>query len=283
MLKYKLSGKDTIEYNGSILYRVVSLKDFRDVREGDLGGYIARPANLSQYGTCWVYNSAKVLLGGFISEDATIRDNVTVSGGSIYGNAVIMGNSVVTGYPVISGGVIRDNVIISGGSVIMGSPSISGNATIRDTSTVLDDAKVFGNAILEGNCLVERSATVSGSAIVKDNAVITGNAYISKDSVIGNDFELVGNGWLGGRGEAKFSPIVFSFSKNFNVTFDGTTVQFGCTSYDFDLFYDTIITNKSTDFDNLLGTAELASVLKDLMRFFYKVKKDSTKLIDRCR
>ena len=33
-----------------------------NVKEGDIGGYIESEDNLSQAGTCWIYDEAKVLL-----------------------------------------------------------------------------------------------------------------------------------------------------------------------------------------------------------------------------
>lgn len=37
--KYKLTDK-TIEHNGHILHRIEALKDFGDVKKGDLGGFV---------------------------------------------------------------------------------------------------------------------------------------------------------------------------------------------------------------------------------------------------
>ena len=38
------------------VYRIKALKDFNDVKKGDLGGFIQNEMNLSQDGNCWVYN-----------------------------------------------------------------------------------------------------------------------------------------------------------------------------------------------------------------------------------
>ena len=56
--------------------RIVALKSFGDVKEGDVGGFVASEANLSQEGNCWVYDNAKV------SENAVVSGNAKV-----YGNA----------------------------------------------------------------------------------------------------------------------------------------------------------------------------------------------------
>lgn len=282
MLKYKLSNSDKTLVNGKLLHRIIALKDFCDVREGDRGGYISRPANLSQDGNCWVYDNAKILLGGHLNEDAVIRDNVIVTGGSIFGNTVIMDDAVVTGYPIISGGVIRDRAIIMDGAVVMGSPFISGDSTIRDSATILDNAKIFGSATIGGNALVERNASVFGTAVITDDAIVTGNAKVD-NSTLSCNMELVGNGWLGSGSSPKFSPVVFSFSKEFNVTFDGTDIKFGCSSYNFDRIYYATIIKGSTGFHNMLKKPELIEVFREMLIFFYKIRGNMTSLVDRCR
>ena len=43
------------------LCRIKALKDFGDVKAGDLGGYIEDYKNLSHDGNCWIYDNAKVM------------------------------------------------------------------------------------------------------------------------------------------------------------------------------------------------------------------------------
>ena len=43
------------------LYRIRALKQFGDVRKGELGGYIEHEGNLSQTGFSWVYDNSMVL------------------------------------------------------------------------------------------------------------------------------------------------------------------------------------------------------------------------------
>ncbi len=60
MKKYKLLKEDFIEHNGFILYRIKALKDWWNIKEGQLGGYIWKEENLSQEGACWVHKRARV-------------------------------------------------------------------------------------------------------------------------------------------------------------------------------------------------------------------------------
>ena len=59
MKKYEMTN-ESIEFIGVKLFRIRALQDFRDVKAGDLGGYIEKEDNLSQYDYCWVYGNARV-------------------------------------------------------------------------------------------------------------------------------------------------------------------------------------------------------------------------------
>ena len=46
-MKYELIPSDREGF-----YRVKALRDFNDVKKGDIGGYVEGEKNLSQYGDC---------------------------------------------------------------------------------------------------------------------------------------------------------------------------------------------------------------------------------------
>ena len=62
--KYEMT-EETIEVNGRTLHRIKALKDFGDVKKGELGGYIESEKNLNENGNAWVYGDARVY-GGII-------------------------------------------------------------------------------------------------------------------------------------------------------------------------------------------------------------------------
>jgi hypothetical protein len=62
-LKYELTD-ETKQCGGKTLYRIKALKDFSDVKSGDLGGWVESEDNLSQQGECWVYGDA--VLSGYM-------------------------------------------------------------------------------------------------------------------------------------------------------------------------------------------------------------------------
>ena len=70
MEKYEIVKDMAIEYEGKTLYRVKALKDFTNVKKGDLGGYIENYNNLPQEGNCWIYDNAKVFGNSKIYDDA---------------------------------------------------------------------------------------------------------------------------------------------------------------------------------------------------------------------
>lgn len=70
--KYEL-GKEKC-FGGAKLRRVVALRDFGDVKKGDIGGWIESEHNLSHNGNCWVDDDARV------SGNARVFGNALVSG-----------------------------------------------------------------------------------------------------------------------------------------------------------------------------------------------------------
>ena len=114
--KYELVKDIKIEVKGHTLYRIEALKDFGNVRKGDLGGYIEKETNLSHDGNCWVSGDAKV------SGDACVFDNAKVFGdANIFDNAWVFGKAHVFG-----------NVKICGRSTIFGDADIFDDVCIED-------------------------------------------------------------------------------------------------------------------------------------------------------
>ena len=73
MKKYEL-----VKVEDSSLYRIKTLKDFADVKAGDLRGYVESESNLSQEGSCWIY------------DDAVVRDKAIVIDHAIICNKAIV-------------------------------------------------------------------------------------------------------------------------------------------------------------------------------------------------
>lgn len=94
-MKYKLTD-ETIEHNGKTLYRIQALKDFGNVKTGDLGGYVESMTNLSQNGNCWVADNARVFEDARVLGMAVICENARISGNArVSGNAWVFGNTQI--------------------------------------------------------------------------------------------------------------------------------------------------------------------------------------------
>ena len=97
MKKYELLKNDTIKIGVKTLYRIRALKDFSNVKTGDIGGYVESENNLHQYDDAWVYGNAKVY------GDARVCDNANVfRDARVYGNAQVDGNAEIGGNAKIS-------------------------------------------------------------------------------------------------------------------------------------------------------------------------------------
>ena len=75
--KYKLTN-ETKEWCGYTLHRIRALKDFGDVKAGELGGWIESERNLSQNGDCWIYDNAIVCEYARVFGDAKVCGDARV-------------------------------------------------------------------------------------------------------------------------------------------------------------------------------------------------------------
>ena len=96
-MKYRLTDK-TILWKGRLLHRIQSIKDFGDVHEGDLGGFVENESNLSHDGNAWVYSDAWVYDDAQVWGDARVSGNAKVHGDAkVWGNAWVCCNAEVCG------------------------------------------------------------------------------------------------------------------------------------------------------------------------------------------
>ena len=89
------------------LFRIVALKDFSNVKKGDLGGLIEKEGNLDQQGNCWVYGNARIIGDAFVCDNARVYGNAFVGDNAkLYGNAFVGDNARVSGNVKVSKEVI---------------------------------------------------------------------------------------------------------------------------------------------------------------------------------
>ena len=180
--KYELTD-NTIEYDEKTLYQIKALKDFGNVKAGDLGGYVEKEDNLSQEGNCWIFDNAKVYENAKVYGNAKIYENATVGGeAKVYGNAEVFGKALV-----YNNAEVYDNA------------KVYGNADVRDNAQVYENAQVYGlaqvfeNVEISGDAQVYGEAKVFGNVKVYDKAKIYDKAEIFTDIEIGGETEVKGN------------------------------------------------------------------------------------------
>ena len=165
--KYELTN-ETKEFYGMILHRIRALKDFGRVRAGDLGGWVEKEDNLSQFGACWVYENAKVY------EDAMVYGSAKV-----YGNARVYEDAEVTWNAKVA-----ENALVYGSAKVYGNAEVTGNAKVTGNAEVAENALVYGNAMVTGNAKVYEDAMVYGSAWVAENALVYEDAEVYENAKV---------------------------------------------------------------------------------------------------
>lgn len=183
-MKYRLT-EETLEVRGHILHRIVALKDFSNVKKGDLGGFIEKEINLSQEGNCWIYDEAAVYNSAEVRDDAIVRNYADISDA-----AMVFGNAKVHNHVRI-----WDNARVYSNAAIYGNTKIYNYAEVGGDANVSDDVRIFNSAVVLDHVTVYGCAKVGKNAAVYGNAVIKGNAVIESRS----DYIVFKNWWSSGR------------------------------------------------------------------------------------
>ena len=149
--KYTFTGEK--HPNHLRLRRIVALRDFGDVKEGDAGGWIEDELNLSHKGVCWVYDNAgvcdrsRVWGDAWIMGEAMLYHDVKVCDcaqvcerARLYNNVRVYGDARVWGNVMLF-----DNVHVYGIAKVCGDTQMRGDTRLyqRDPSTlyVAQDAR----------------------------------------------------------------------------------------------------------------------------------------------
>lgn len=81
--KYELTD-EILEVCGHVLHRIKALRNFGNIKQGEIGGWIENEDNLSHCGDCWVYGDAEVYGNAIVLGDAKVLGDAEV-----YGNAKV--------------------------------------------------------------------------------------------------------------------------------------------------------------------------------------------------
>lgn len=156
------------------VYRIKALRDFGDVKAGDLGGFVEEERNLSHDGTCWIYDNAIVCGRSKVNDKSEVRDTAVISDKScvwhnsrIYENAqvhnsridggVVHGEAYVNDADVLWQGEVKDTAYVTGG-------------VIRNGAVVADNAHVSGYSYIDGyDTIVGRNASITDGEVYSTN------------------------------------------------------------------------------------------------------------------
>lgn len=190
--KYIILQNDSIQHEGRTLYRIKALRSFKWVSAGDIGGYIEGEHNLSQIGTCWVFDDAKVFDKAIVRYEAEITNEAQVFGEAIveersivadqakvYGYATLRDDSMTMGH-----GEVYEYARLSNKAVVENHAKVYGHARVTGYSFVDDDAKVYGYSVIDGNARIYEHASVKDNGIVRGYANLSGHATVSKYGLV---------------------------------------------------------------------------------------------------
>lgn len=119
--KYELIKDSRIWQYCRPIYRIRALRDFSDVKKGDLGGFVESEENLSQYGNCWIYDKAQAVDRSMVVGDACLRDCAQMHDFSlIKDKAQLRGRAQMLHYSCLSDNAVAIDADILGFAIIAG-------------------------------------------------------------------------------------------------------------------------------------------------------------------
>lgn len=199
--KFELTDISTVVEQRTV-HRIRALRDFSNVKKGDIGGYVESENNLSQKGNCWIYDDAIAM------NDSLVQDNAIMRFHSIIKDFVILkdnaemrnrssanGSCYIRDFAKLCGSAkIMVNVDVSGNSRVSDWAEIMGKFQIKDHARVQGSASIKGKGIIGGHSLVCGNADVEGMCTITDNAIVRGDTYIS-DGIIKDNAIVEGIGY----------------------------------------------------------------------------------------
>lgn len=168
--KYELIKSRKRGPNDAKLFQIKALRDFSDVKAGDLGGFVQGERNLSYQGACWLYDKTEASGDSVVKDNAVLRDSAFVCG-----NAVVKDNAIIR-----ERGHAGGHAVISEFAEIFGASSACGEAKIRGHVRLFGEDAVVVDAHISGNVDVYGGTDKDDQFIIEGFFCITGNAIVSQ-------------------------------------------------------------------------------------------------------
>lgn len=139
MEKYRLlPDKDASAKYGTSIYRVQELKNFGDVKAGQLGGFVHCERNLSNENTCWVYPDAVVLGNANVSGKAQIRKHAVVADCAIVTDCAVVTDCA----EILAHAQVVDSAIVTGTTKVMNFSVFDQKTTnLQNTTSITIESK----------------------------------------------------------------------------------------------------------------------------------------------
>ena len=189
-LKYELTNI-TMDFEGEKLYRIKALKDFKDVKKGDLGGWVSNEDNLSQYGDCWIYDEAKCT-----GNSRMYRNSAMYGYSEMHDNSVMYGDSKMYGY-----------------SEMHGDSAMHGNSSMYDNSAMYDDSEMYDNTKMHDNTEMHDNSRMCCYSIMHDDSAMYNDSEMHDNSRMYNDSILKNNEKLYGKLINKVDDFIEIYNK----------------------------------------------------------------------
>jgi len=218
MLKYIIQDQAYRLPDGRNVYRIKAVRDFGNVKEGTLGGFVEAADNLSHDGLCWIADDAMALGRSRVIGDAQLRDYARLCDWAVitdrcvvcddaqlrdsafaYDDTVIGAKSVLADVvTVYDHAVIRCQTRFSV-SAKNRLPNLRGHVIIRDNARLEGSISVQDHVIIEENAIVRGSARLLGNVRIGGNAIIEGRTTVSDDAMILHNVRIGGHTKIFGR------------------------------------------------------------------------------------
>ncbi len=139
--KYELTGETMLFDYGKTLHRIRAVRDFGNVKAGDLGGWVEKADCLAHGGNCWIADNAKAIGDALVTDDALLSDEAVISGRTwVFESAKVYGKAYV-----------RSSATIYGQAEVGGEAVISGDADLSGTVKIGDRVRLFAQACMADN------------------------------------------------------------------------------------------------------------------------------------
>lgn len=157
--KYEIlmDEENTIEWKGHTLHRIKALRDFNDVRKGDIGGYVEKEKNLSHYGDCWIYDDAKAMDNSRVYDNSAMYDD-----SEMYDNSIMCNNS-----KMYDNSEMHGNTEMHSNSIMCDNSKMYNYSEMHDDSRMYDYSEMYGDSRLYGDSELNNKAKLYGKLFSK--------------------------------------------------------------------------------------------------------------------